>query len=303
MDDSQVVLYDYVQTSMSSYLSNIIISDNVIGIAFNKTTYTYNFDVLSGLSSLTFKPVLESPDASIQICAKFDGINDTTADILSNQNSTPVILNTGINTVKFEVTAEDGATKSIYTINVNRLAKASNPVVSPEGGIFKVSQDVLLQSATIGAEIIYTLNGSDPTDSNGIKVVGGTIIVLTESVTLKTRAVKSGMEPSDIVTYIFTKQASGDASLSMSISPIESGLITFNPSENITVKKGVTLIIDGTFIGATDWTWYVDNALKDSDATLNLDTSELSVGKHYISVTAIKNGVGYSGSLNFIAEY
>nr|MBP7554084.1 cadherin-like beta sandwich domain-containing protein [Spirochaetota bacterium] len=71
MDDSQVVLYDYVQTSMSSYLSNIIISDNAIGIAFNKTTYTYNFDVLSGLSSLTFKPVLESPDASIQICAKF----------------------------------------------------------------------------------------------------------------------------------------------------------------------------------------------------------------------------------------
>ena len=45
---------------------------------------------------------------------------------------------------------------------------AGNPIISPGGGKFKKKVTIKLSSATAGAKIYYTLDGSDPTTSSAV---------------------------------------------------------------------------------------------------------------------------------------
>ncbi len=75
----------------------------------------------------------------------------------------------------------------------------ADPVFSPDGGVFTGSASVTITSATEGATIYYTTDGTDPVVSRSSIANGGTV-ELTENCTLKAMAVKSGMENSAIVT-------------------------------------------------------------------------------------------------------
>ena len=80
------------------------------------------------------------------------------------------------------------------------------PVISPNGGSFKGSRVVTITSATEGASIYYSVNGSTPTAAS-IPYSGP--ITLTESMTITAIAVKDGMNDSETVTAVFTKIADG----------------------------------------------------------------------------------------------
>ena len=78
---------------------------------------------------------------------------------------------------------------------------AWSPDFHPRGAVFSPSVSVALTSNTAGAEIRYTLNGSDPTESSPRYDQPFT---LTKSVTVKARAFKSGLKTSAVSVARFT---------------------------------------------------------------------------------------------------
>ena len=79
--------------------------------------------------------------------------------------------------------------------------KVSTPQISPAGGTFEGSVQVTITCATSGADIYYTLDGSDPTTSSTKYTAPFT---LDQSATVKAIGVKSGWEDSDIASADFT---------------------------------------------------------------------------------------------------
>lgn len=85
----------------------------------------------------------------------------------------------------------------------NELLIVFKPTANPIGGNYNFAQNIALTSATGGADIHYTIDGTTPTVSN---VKYSSPIAINETTTLKAIAIKSGMTDSDILTeyYIIT---------------------------------------------------------------------------------------------------
>jgi len=88
---------------------------------------------------------------------------------------------------------------TVAHLYVEDLEDCAAPVFSPDGGIFTGTADVTIASATDGATIYYTTDGSDPV-VGGISIENGGKVTLTESCTVKAMAVKSGLDNSPVVT-------------------------------------------------------------------------------------------------------
>ena len=87
---------------------------------------------------------------------------------------------------------------ALYTINLPIVAE---PTFSPAGGTYTSVQSVTLSSATAGASIRYTTDGSTPNSSS---TVYSDPINVTESKTIKAYATKYGMADSSISQSIYT---------------------------------------------------------------------------------------------------
>ena len=74
------------------------------------------------------------------------------------------------------------------------------PTFSPTAGTVKPGTAVTLSSATAGAEIHYTLDGSEPTASSAIY---SDPIVINENTTIKAIATKEGLDASPVVTAAY----------------------------------------------------------------------------------------------------
>jgi alpha-tubulin suppressor-like RCC1 family protein len=81
--------------------------------------------------------------------------------------------------------------------------KTSTTRFSPYTGSYTAVQSVVVSAVTAGAEIHYTLNGADPTLGDPV-VTSGSWLTIDQSVTLKTRAWKSGMPASNIGAATYT---------------------------------------------------------------------------------------------------
>ena len=69
-------------------------------------------------------------------------------------------------------------------------------------GKVTASTKITLSTATAGAEIYYTTDGTTPTKTNGTKATGE--ITISASTTYTARAFKDGMKPSEIATFKYT---------------------------------------------------------------------------------------------------
>jgi alpha-tubulin suppressor-like RCC1 family protein len=104
---------------------------------------------------------------------------------------------------------ESGMAAQMYTLKV--LA----PVLSPAGGSFSSATQVSVSTATSGATVHYTLDGSDPTLDD--PTTPGGVVLVDHSTTLRTKAWRTGWAASD------TSEASFGLSLGTTASP------TFDP--------------------------------------------------------------------------
>jgi len=124
---------------------------------------------------------------------------DGTDPSLANgfEYSTPLTINqtTTIKAIAIKAGIRDSQIVSaVYEI----LAPVADPQFSPAAGTYSGEQTINLTTATKNANIKYTLDGTDPSPSNGI--VYKKSLVITESTTIKAYAYKSGLPDSQIVT-------------------------------------------------------------------------------------------------------
>jgi hypothetical protein len=77
----------------------------------------------------------------------------------------------------------------------------SNPTFSPSPGIYNSPQEVAISCSTPSATIHYTTDGNEPTKSSPIY---SSPINISETTTIKVKAYKDGLAPSDVITGIYT---------------------------------------------------------------------------------------------------
>ena len=97
-----------------------------------------------------------------------------------------------------------GVTKTTnfsLTVNSPTMATVATPTISPNGGSFTGSVSVTIQTATSGASIYYTTDGSTPTQ---LSTLYSGPMNLTSSATVKAVAFKSGSNPSAVASASFT---------------------------------------------------------------------------------------------------
>lgn len=94
---------------------------------------------------------------------------------------------------------------SSHGCQIFRISNNSNKVLAPsfslKGGVFSGGCSINLSSATVGAKIYYTSDGTNPTDTS--KIYGSPILVKNTS-NIRAFALKSGMTNSDITSESYT---------------------------------------------------------------------------------------------------
>jgi Chitobiase/beta-hexosaminidase C-terminal domain/Regulator of chromosome condensation (RCC1) repeat len=83
------------------------------------------------------------------------------------------------------------------------VMKVGAPVLLPGGGTYTSAQNVTISTATPGAILHYTLDGTEPTDASPTIASGGTLSV-PASATLNARGFKANYDASDIVSAAYT---------------------------------------------------------------------------------------------------
>ncbi len=103
-------------------------------------------------------------------------------------------------------------TSAVYTISTPQVAA---PTFSPAGGTYASAQSVTLATATAGATIRYTTDGSTPTETAGTIYAGA--VSVSASATLKAIAYLAGMADSAVssATYTINSGSGGGASFQM----------------------------------------------------------------------------------------
>jgi hypothetical protein len=147
-----------------------------------------------------------TPGASIRYTT--DGSSPTSASGTIYAGPVPVGSTTTLKAIAYQSGVPDSAVSSAaYTINI--ASQAAAPVFSPPGGNYATAQSVTLASATEGATIRYTTDGSSPTSTVGA-IYAGPIPVGTTTTTLKAVAYLSGLADSAVAsaTYTFNPTAS-----------------------------------------------------------------------------------------------
>lgn len=98
-----------------------------------------------------------------------------------------------------------GSTKEIaannYIVSLNRnTSKVAMPTFSPAAGTYSEVQNVEITTATDGATIYYTTDGTDPDATSTTRTEYTAAIPVAQTMTIKAIAVKEGMTDSEIAT-------------------------------------------------------------------------------------------------------
>jgi alpha-tubulin suppressor-like RCC1 family protein len=109
--------------------------------------------------------------------------------------------------------------------------KVGTPTFSYASGAYQGTLNVTVSTATSGATIQYTTNGVDPTESDPTVASGSTVSV-TQSLTLKAKGWKSGLQPSNVDGNTYTLVVA-----TVTLSP---GTNTYNVNQNVTVSTTVS---------------------------------------------------------------
>lgn len=117
-------------------------------------------------------------------------------------NTFSTLQSSGTYPVRYCYSNSDGCS-SCDTILVTirpPVGKCDIPVITPGTGTYKSNQTVTLSTKTSGATIYYTLSGNNPVIGAGYTKVYTSPITITNTVTLKAMAVKTGLTNSGVAS-------------------------------------------------------------------------------------------------------
>ena len=197
--------------------------------------------------------------------------------------SVPVPLVEGANAIYAESSNRTGTGARSNTVTVTKLLPdAATPQASPVAGTYQGLATVTLATATAGASIRYTLDGSDPTATTGTLYAGA--FVVNASATLKARAFKSGFNPSALLQVAYVIDTAG---------PVVSN-ITYNGAalaNGATLTSAGILQANATDVGGVSRVeFFVREGLAGADTSLGIDTSAGDGYTAYWNADAAANG-------------
>ncbi|HWZ94317.1 MAG TPA: glycoside hydrolase family 88 protein [Opitutaceae bacterium] len=224
------IYYSINGTPYSPYTGSISLppgTSTVFAYAATATgsSYTYSpvvsatYKIITPVTAPTFSPpagtytsalsvTITSATSGATIAYTTDGSTPTESGgtvthgiALSNGGSVSISTTTTLNAMAYETGMTDSAvTPGLYNINVPQVA---TPTFTPPAGTYTSAQLVTITSATSGASIAYTTDGSTPTESGGTVTHGtalsnGGSVSISTSTTLNAMAYKTGMTDSTV---------------------------------------------------------------------------------------------------------
>lgn len=177
------------------------------------------------------------------------GAPDTSAPYSYSWNTTLGVSNGShtLGAIAKDAAQNSSATASV-TVNVNNApVPVATPSFTPNGGNFTTSQSVSLATATSGASIRYTTDGSNPSSTAGTVYSGP--FNLTATTTVKAIAYKSGMADSSVATATFTKD-NPPAGSGLTLTPSS---LTFNAVSGTVPPPSQSVVLRNTNSTPVSW--------------------------------------------------
>lgn len=167
--------------------------------AISTVTYSYlpppTFSPASGTYASAQTVSLSSVHADAAIYFTADGSTPTTSSTRFTGS-----LSVSQNTTLKAIAVKSGVSSA--TASAAFLIKAAMPTANPAGGSYTQAQTVTLSTATAGASIYYTIDGSTPSSTNGALYAAP--ISIASSLTLKAITRSPSHANSDVLTAAYT---------------------------------------------------------------------------------------------------
>ena len=205
-----------------------IMPSTVASAAYTIKTAVPTFTPAAGTYSTVQSVTLASATTGASIRYTTDGTTPTAS--AGNVYSSAIAVNatTTIKAIAYKTGMNDSDVSSAtYTIN---LLTVGAPSFSPVAGTYASAQSVAISSATTGASIRYTTDGTTPTSSTG--TVYSSAVTVSSNTTLKAIAYKSGMLDSNVTTAAYNIQVAAPA-----FSPVAG---TFSTAQSVTLASTTT---------------------------------------------------------------
>ncbi len=145
--------------------------------------------------------------ADIYYTVAYDGGTpaDPTISSALFEESQPIVVR-GATVIK-AFAVKDGVSSPVATFTYSTMDQLSAPEASIASGAMVSRGTRLTLSASGGASIYYTTDGSDPLDSSNTAVIAGDSLVLDgtpgSQITIRAYARKEGKSPSEVVTFTY----------------------------------------------------------------------------------------------------
>jgi peptidyl-tRNA hydrolase len=165
------------------------------------TVSTPTFSPAAGTYASAQNVTITCSTAGAQIRYTTDGTEPTATSTLYS-TAINVAVSTMIKAKAFITNWTPSATASAaYTIT----GTVAQPTFNPLGGTYQTAQNVTITCFTVGAQIRYTTNGTDPTEASAL-YSAAINLPLNSTTTIKAKAYLTGWTPSSIATatYVIT---------------------------------------------------------------------------------------------------
>ena len=184
---------------------------------------------------------------------------------------------------------DSSVTTATFTLAPSMVA---TPTFTPAAGTYTSAQNVTISSATAGASIRYTTDGSTPTSTVG--TIYSAPVSISVSQALKAIAYKSGMTDSTVASadYTINLPAAPAAPTGLVATANSATQITLNWTDNASDETGYK--IERSPDGSTGWTQIATPA---ADVTSYADSGRSAVTTYFYRVRAT-NAVGDSAYTN-----
>jgi len=193
----------YISGSQTDQLS----SNNISGVTLSPKCSNVSYSPIAGTYNVPQSISLTSATSGATIRYTTDGSTPSQANGTVYTTAISVGTTTTLKAIAYKTGMTDSdPVSATYTI---QLLTVANPSFSPSAGTYSAAQSVAISSATVGATIRYTTDGSNPSETVG--TIYTTAVNVSQNTTLKAIAYKTDMINSGIVSGVYNIKCASPA--------------------------------------------------------------------------------------------